>query len=55
MTVTFEISEIIIGVVFFGVVQYLILFWTDRRFKKIFQKEYSIFLENLKQTFFERR
>jgi hypothetical protein len=45
---TFGWPEISIGVILFGVVQYLASLWISERLKISLQKEHSTFLENLK-------
>ena len=47
MAFTLGLPEIGLGVVLFGVLQYLAVFWISERFKTSLQKEHSAFLENL--------
>ena len=48
MTFTLGLPEISIGVILFGVLQYLASLWISERLKTSLQKEHSAFLENLK-------
>jgi|GEM_PF-6026490 len=48
MTYTVGWPEISLGVVPFGVLQYLASLWISERLKVSLQKEHSTFLENLK-------
>ena len=48
MAFTLGLPEISLGVVLFGVLQYLASLWISERLKSSLQKEHSAFLENLK-------